>query len=239
MAYVLLVRHGQNDWVDKKRLAGWTPGVHLNDEGRKQVEALAGRLGHLPVKAIYSSPLERCMETAAVVANSHDLPVIKLESIGEVRYGKWEGKKLKKLVNKRKRWYAVQHFPSRFRFPEGESFLEVQQRAVETVEKLNGRHKGEMLVLVSHADVIRLLLAYYLGMHVDLFQRIAIAPASVSVLALTDSGPLRVIRVNDHGPLQAPKEVNGTPTEQEGDKGMDEANTGSLEAADAKTKTQI
>jgi probable phosphoglycerate mutase len=238
MAYVLLVRHGQNDWVDKKRLAGWTPGVHLNDEGRKQVKALANRLSQLPVKAVYSSPLERCMETAEAVANSRDLPVKKLESIGEVRYGKWEGKKLKKLVKKRKRWSAVQHFPSRFRFPDGESFLEVQQRAVEAVEILNGRYKDEMIVLVSHADVIKLLLAHYLGMHIDMFQRIVIAPASVSILALAESGPLRVIRVNDHGPLRAPKEVNGTPTEQEGEDGLDnKANMGSVKAADTRTKT--
>lgn len=237
MAYVLLVRHGQNDWVDKKRLAGWTPGVHLNDEGRKQAKALADRLGHLPVKAVYSSPLERCMETAVAVATSHDLPVIKLESIGEVRYGKWEGKKLKKLANKKKRWYAVQHFPSRFRFPEGESLFEVQQRAVETVENLSGRHEDELIVLVSHADVIKLLLAHYLGMHIDLFQRIVIAPASVSVLALADGGPVRITRVNDHGPLQVPKEENRTTTEHEGQEGLDEANKGSAEAANTRTKT--
>jgi probable phosphomutase (TIGR03848 family) len=238
MAYVLLVRHGQNDWVDKKRLAGWTPGVHLNDEGRKQVKALADRLSQLPVKAIYSSPLERCMETAEAVAISCELPVNTLEAIGEVRYGKWEGKKLKKLVKKRKRWSAVQHFPSRFRFPDGESFLEVQQRAVEAVETLNGRYKDKMIVLVSHADVIKLMLAHYLGMHIDAFQRIVIAPASVSILALEESGHLRVIRVNDDGPLRARKAENGTPTEQEGEDGLDsKGSIGRVKAADRRTRT--
>lgn len=203
MAYILLVRHGQNDWVNKNRLAGWTPGVHLNEEGQKQVKALAERLKDLPIKAIYSSPLERCMETAEALAQPHDLPVTQVEAVGEVRYGDWEGKKIKKLA-KKKAWFAVQHFPSRFRFPNGESFLEVQQRAVDAIESLAAQHKKEMIVVVSHADLIKLILAYYLGTHMDLFQRIGLSPASVSALALGDNGALRVLRVNDNGPLKPP-----------------------------------
>lgn len=206
MAYVLLVRHGQNDWVKKKRLAGWTPGVHLNDEGGKQVAELAQRLAHLPIKAVYSSPLERCMETAVAVAGTHQLEVIELEAVGEVRYGKWEGKKIKKLAKKRQAWYAVQHYPSRFRFPKGESFREVQRRAVSALEELNGKHQKEVIVVVSHADVIKLVLAHYLGVHIDLFQRIGLSPASVSVLALSKDGPLGVMRINDDGPLRPPPE---------------------------------
>ena len=102
MAFVLLIRHGQNDWVSKNRLAGWIPGVHLNDEGRRQVEQLAERLKPLPIKAIYSSPLQRCVETAGPLARLHQMDINEVEAIGEVRYGRWEGKKLKKLSKKRK-----------------------------------------------------------------------------------------------------------------------------------------
>lgn len=205
MLVVLLIRHGQNEWVKKNRLAGWTPGVHLNDAGRQQAADLGQRLSELPLKAIYSSPLERCMETAAAVAEYRDLAVEELAAVGEVRYGKWEGKKVKKLA-KKKKWYAVQHFPSRFRFPEGESFAQVQQRAVASLETLSRQHDKAAIAVVSHADVIKLVLAHYLGIHMDLFQRIAISPASVSVLALDRRGPVRVLRVNDSGPLQLPKE---------------------------------
>jgi probable phosphomutase (TIGR03848 family) len=204
MAYVLLVRHGQNDWVSKNRLAGWTPGVHLNEKGQGQAETVADRLKHLPIAAVYSSPLERCLETAEPIGRKHRLKVLTLEAVGEVRYGRWEGKKLKKLVKKRRKWYAVQHYPSRFRFPSGESFLQVQHRAVAALEELNIRHEKDMIVVVSHADVIKLILAYYQGIHIDLFQRIGVSPASVSIIALSSAGPVQVLRINDHGPVEAP-----------------------------------
>lgn len=214
MALILLVRHGQNDWVKKNRLAGWTPGVHLNEEGQKQVEELSERLAELPIKAVYSSPLERCMETAEALAHPHQLAVTQLETVGEVRYGKWEGKKIKKLA-KKKAWHAVQHYPSRFRFPDGESFLEVQQRAVEAIEKLNNQHQKEIIVIVSHADVIKLVLAYYMGTHIDLFQRIGLSPASVSILALSENGGMRVLRVNDSGPIKIPPQDDKKKREEE------------------------
>lgn len=203
MTILLLVRHGQNDWVKKKRLAGRIPGVHLNEEGKKQAEGAAERLAHLPVKAIYSSPLERCVETAEAIARPHELPVIELDELAEVKYGKWEGEKLKELA-KQKEWAAVQHFPSRFRFPDGESLLEVQQRAVAALEWLHRKHEKEAIVVVSHADVIKLVLAHYLGVHIDLFQRIGLSPAAVSVVALTEHG-VQVVRINDDGPLVLPK----------------------------------
>ena len=204
MAYILLIRHGQNDWVNKRRLAGWTPGVHLNEEGRSQAEQLSERLSSLPLKAIYSSPLERCIETAAFLAHPHGLEVVELDDIGEVHYGDWQGKKIKKLTKKKRKWYAVQHFPSRFRFPGGESLTEVQKRAVAEIERLNLLHEKELVAVVSHADVIKLILAHYLGMHIDLFQRIVVSPASVSSLMLSESGPVRVLRINDDGPIRLP-----------------------------------
>ena len=203
MAYALLIRHGQNDWVNKNRLAGWTPGVHLNDVGRRQVEQLSSRLSELPLKAIYSSPLERCTETAEALALPHGLEITLVNEVGEVRYGKWEGKKIKSL-SKKKAWHAVQHYPSRFQFPEGESLREVQQRAVAQIELLSRRHQGEMFAIVSHADVIKLALAHYLGMHIDLFQRLMISTASVSIVALPESASVHVLRVNDHGPIEPP-----------------------------------
>ena len=203
MATIILTRHGQNDWVKEGRLAGWIPGVHLNDAGIQQATDTAARLGQLPIRAVYSSPIDRCMETATIIAATWQLDVIPLEAIGEVRYGEWEGEKIKELA-KTKTWHTVQYFPSRMRFPGGESFCEVQQRAVNALETLSLRHEEDMIVVVSHADVIKLLLAHYLGIHIDLFQRIAVAPASVSVLHLLENGAVRVERVNDDGPLRPP-----------------------------------
>lgn len=214
MTYILLVRHGQNEWVEKKRLAGWIPDIHLNEEGEKQAKELAQRLSHLPLKAIYSSPVTRCMETAAYLGRTFQLDVQTVEDVGEVRYGEWEGAEIETL-SKEKSWYAVQHFPSRFRFPQGEALREVQARAVSALETLTLDHaKSDMIAVVSHADLIKLVLAHYLGVHIDLFQRIVIAPASVSVLALMENGMVRVLRLNDDGPLQAPK-----AEEEEGEEG--------------------
>ncbi len=203
MATIILVRHGENDWSKKNKLAGWLPGVHLNEAGHRQAEAVAQRLAVLPIKAVYSSPLTRCMETATYIADTHHLSVQQLEEVGEVRYGDWEGKKIKKLARK-PMWHAVQFFPSRAQFPQGEALRDVQARAVTALEETAARHEKDVIVVVSHADVIRLLLAYYLGVHIDLFQRLVIAPASVSILALAPGGLVRVLRLNDDGPLHAP-----------------------------------
>ncbi len=203
MATIILVRHGENDWVKKHRLAGWIEGVHLNDNGRKQAQAAAQRLAKLPIKAIYSSPVTRCLETAVPIAEAHQLDVIQLEEVGEVRYGDWEGKKIKKLA-KDKRWFIVQFFPSRLRFPQGEALREVQFRAVRAIEKLATQHANEMIVVVSHADLIKLVLAHYLGVHMDLFQRLIISPASISMVTLPENGIVRVGRINDDGPLRPP-----------------------------------
>ena len=210
MATIILVRHGENDWSKNNKLAGWLPGVHLNETGHRQAEAVAQRLAALPIKAVYSSPLTRCVETAAYIADTHRLSVQHLEEIGEVRYGEWEGKKISKLARK-PMWHAVQFFPSRARFPGGETLGETQFRAVTALEETAARHEKEMIVVVSHADVIRLLLAHYLGVHIDLFQRLVIAPASVSILALSPGGLVRVLRLNDDGPLHAPTTPDAKP----------------------------
>lgn len=217
MAIIVLLRHGENEWVKKHRLAGWIPGVHLNEKGHEQAQAAAERLAPLPVKAVYSSPVTRCLETADYVARVHNLDVVEVEDVGEVRYGKWEGKKIKKLAKKRL-WHVVQHFPSRMRFPQGEALREVQFRAIQALERLSERHQDEIIVVVSHADLIKLVLAHYLGVHIDLFQRIAVSPASVSVLALAEKGGVRVLRMNDDGPLRPPPKKEEKDSEQAGAK---------------------
>jgi broad specificity phosphatase PhoE len=131
---------------------------------------VAQRLAVLPIKAVYSSPLTRCVETATYIADTHRLSVQHVEEVGEVEYGEWEGKKISKLA-KKPLWHAVQFYPSRARFPGGEALRDVQFRAVQALEETAARHDKEMVVVVSHADVIRLLLAHYLGVHIDLFQR--------------------------------------------------------------------
>lgn len=221
MTMILLVRHGQNEWVKKKRLAGWIPNVHLNDEGKEQAKQVAERLSHLPIRALYSSPVTRCMETARIIGRSLNLQIKELEAVGEVRYGEWEGEEIEKL-SKEKAWHAVQHYPSRFRFPEGEALRHVQARAVDALEGLSARYdKNEMIVVVSHADLIKLTLAHYLGVHIDLFQRIVISPASVSALVLADNGVMRVARINDDGPLKPPPE-DAPEGEKEGEKESDD-----------------
>lgn len=212
MTTIILVRHGQNDWVKEGRLAGWIPGVHLNDMGRQQARDAAARLAQLPVTAVYSSPVTRCMETAAILAAAWQLEVTPLDAVGEVRYGEWEGEKVKDLSQK-KEWLNVQFFPSRMRFPEGEALRTVQARAVDALEALSLRHEKDMIVVVSHADVIKLVLAYYLGVHIDLFQRIALAPAAASVLHLPRNGRVQIERINDDGPLRPPPDKKAEETE--------------------------
>ncbi|HUM68276.1 MAG TPA: MSMEG_4193 family putative phosphomutase [Chloroflexota bacterium] len=203
MSTIILVRHGENDWVKKNRLAGWIEGVHLNENGRAQASAAAERLSHLPIKAIYSSPITRCMETAVPIAAPHQLEITPLAELGEVHYGDWEGEKIKTL-SKNKLWYVVQFFPSRLRFPNGEALREVQFRAIQILEKLAQQHTDDLIIVVSHADLIKLVLAHYLGVHIDLFQRLTIAPASLSVITLPENGGVRIGRINDDGPLRPP-----------------------------------
>ncbi len=203
MTTFILVRHGENEWVKKNRLAGWIPGIHLNENGHKQAQAAAERLAHLPVTAVYSSPVTRCMETAVYITQPHNLDIIELETVGEVRYGKWEGKKIKKLA-KKKRWMTVQFFPSRMIFPQGEALRDVQSRGIQALETLSQQHPDDLIVVVSHADLIKLVMAHYLGVHIDLFQRIVISPASATVLSLHSYGGVRILRLNDDGPITLP-----------------------------------
>jgi probable phosphomutase (TIGR03848 family) len=196
---LLLIRHGANDWVHG-RLAGWTPGVHLNDEGRRQAAAASARLAFLQLVAIYSSPLERTVETAQAIAGPRGMPLRLVEGLGEVKYGEWQGAELKELY-KHELWPGVQFYPSGTRFPGGETLGEAQMRMVATIDGLRAQHPKGIIAIVSHADIIKLALAYYIGMHMDLFQRLEISPCSVSALLFTRMGP-RLLTYNDTGSLE-------------------------------------
>jgi probable phosphomutase (TIGR03848 family) len=196
---LLLIRHGANDWVHG-RLAGWTPGVHLNEEGRRQAATLAARLALLPIDALYSSPLDRTVETAQAIAGPRGLPLRLAEGLGEVRYGEWQGAELKELY-KHELWPGVQFYPSGTRFPGGETLGEAQVRMVATLDALRAQHPKGVIAVVSHADIIKLAVAYYIGMHIDLFQRLEISPCSATALLFTRMGP-RLLAYNDTGSLE-------------------------------------
>ena len=200
---LMLVRHALNDWVGD-RLAGWTPNVHLNDKGRAQAQALAQRLAERPIVAVYSSPLERAVETAQTIGVPHNLDVQIREGVGEVRYGNWTGQSIKELA-KQDAWRVVQFYPSGARFPDGETIREMQARAVAELDAIVASHPSETVIVVSHADVIKAVLAHYAGLHLDLFQRLVVSPASLNVVAFTPMGP-RLVCLNDtaHVPEQEP-----------------------------------
>ena len=199
MTTLLLIRHAMTDWAGR-RLAGWLPDVHLNAEGRRQAEELAARLAGVALAAIYSSPLERALETARVLAAGRSLPVQLRLGLGELRCGDWQGKELEEL-SKDPLWPAVQFYPSGVRFPGGEALRETQARMVATLSEIVEAHAGQVVAAVSHADPIALAVAHYAGVHMDLFQRLVISPASVTVITFGPLGP-RLLRLNDAGALR-------------------------------------
>jgi probable phosphomutase (TIGR03848 family) len=199
MGVLLLVRHALTD-ATGKRLTGWTPGVHLSERGRDQAEAVARRLAALKPAAIYSSPLERCRETAEPLAKASGRAIRVLEDLGEVRYGEWTGRSLAQLA-RTNLWKSVQRSPSSVRFPGGETLAETQVRAAAAAERIAATHARAIAALFTHADVVRLLLAHFAGIHLDLFQRLVVDPASVSAVWAGQGIP-RLLRVNDTGTLE-------------------------------------
>jgi len=197
---VLLVRHGTTAKTGTI-LPGRAPGLHLSERGHEQARTAAERLGSLSrsPKAIYASPLERTRETAAPIAKTLGLPVKIDRGLLECDFGDWTGKKLA-LLNKKPEWQKVQHAPSTFRFPNGESFTEMQLRIWKCLETLATRHRGQTIVCVSHADPIKAAITYAQGVPLDLFQRTVISPCSVSALVLTNGTPI-VLAVNSTGNL--------------------------------------
>jgi probable phosphoglycerate mutase len=194
MTTFLLLRHGETDAIGKK-IMGWKPGWRLNANGRRQAERLAGRLANRPIRAIYTSPLERANETAQIVAAPHALTPQTEVAFGEVRFGEWEGLTMDEL-GRIELWHRYNRFRGGTRPPGGETMIEVQSRAVGRLESLAAAHHGESVAVVSHGDVLRGMLAWYLGIPVDLMLRFEIEPAGLSILELAEWGA-RVMLMNE------------------------------------------
>jgi probable phosphomutase (TIGR03848 family) len=219
---VILLRHGRTTANTAGVLAGWTPGVQLDDAGQAQVQAVAQRLAGVPLAAVVSSPLERCRQTAGAVVADRDLELQTDDRLGEARYGDWTGRPIKELA-KEPLWKVVQQHPSAAVFPgpEGEGLAQTQARAVAAVREWNAKLGPEAVWLAcSHGDVIKAVLADAFGMHLDAFQRIVVDPASISVVTYTDTRPF-VARVNDTGgdvaALIPPKKKRGRRTPSSSD----------------------
>lgn len=198
MPLTLFVRHGLTALTGPV-LAGWTPGVHLDERGRGQAERLGEQLRAVPLAAIVTSPLERCRETADALAATHpDTPLYVDDRVGECRYGEWTGRQLRELARE-PLWRTVQTHPSAVTFPGGESLRDIQSRAVGAVREWNERVGPDATyAVVSHGDVIKAILADALGLHLDSFQRLLVDPCSLSAVRYTELRPF-LVRLNDSG----------------------------------------
>lgn len=199
MTTLFLVRHAVTEHTGKK-LSGWMENIPLSEEGVTQAEAVAERLSRHKLEAIYSSPIDRTLQTARPIAERHDLGINTSRAIGEVEYGKWTDRSLKVLA-RTKLWTQIQRWPSAARFPDGETLREVQVRVVGEIERIVEDHPRGGVCVVSHGDPIKLICAHYLGIHIDLFQRLVIAPGSVSVLSISGSGPACLALNSLSGPI--------------------------------------
>ena len=200
---IIFVRHGRTPTTGTK-LPGRAPNLHLSDEGKSQAEMIAKEIKKssnsflgTEVSAVYASPMERTQETAKPIAKTLNLRVRTLQGLNECDFGDWTGRRLRDL-SKLKSWSTVQKQPSSFRFPNGESFTEMQNRMLRTIDKLVERHSGETVICVSHADPIKAILASAVGTPLDLFQRILVGPCSASVVLYTKERPL-VLTLNSNG----------------------------------------
>jgi len=194
---VLLVRHGTTPTTGKV-LPGRARGLHLAASGKAQAQRVAERIAELgSIAAIYSSPLERARETAAPIARATRRAVRVERGLIECDFGAWTGQSLRRLM-KKPEWSTVQRAPSMFRFPQGESFVEMQNRMVGALDRIRRRHSGKTVVCVSHADTIKAAVAHATGTPLDLFQRIVISTCSVTAILYTDSAPI-VLTVNSTG----------------------------------------
>lgn len=207
MATVLLVRHGRTTANASGTLAGRTPGVRLDEVGRKQAQRTAERLAVVPLVAVVSSPLERCRQTAkAILALQENSPATPIErAITECDYGEWQGRKISELA-KEDLWKVVQSQPSAVTFPGGESMAKMQARSVAAIRRLDAQFEAEhgpnaVWAAVSHGDIIKSILADAYGMHLDLFQRINVGPASVSIIRYGANRPDVVSTNTDSGDL--------------------------------------
>jgi probable phosphoglycerate mutase len=201
----LLIRHAMCDPVGRT-IAGRAPGVSLNAQGRQQAEALARRLSGLQIEAVFSSPLERALETARPIAEERGLQVQTLAGLNEIDFGEWTGRALEDLAPAAQ-WQLFNRYRSGTRIPGGETMLEVVARSVKELERLQQTHsEGSLVAVVSHGDVLRGLIVHSLGMSLDLMFRLELDPASVSVLDLASHGPrLLLLNGGDEWPSTLPR----------------------------------
>ena len=199
MAKFLLIRHATTDTVGT-RLAGRMVGVPLNEEGRTQAQKLAERLAGLPIAAIYTSPLERAVGTAEPMAQLLNLQTVTYEDFSEIEFGEWTNSTLEEL-QKHPQFQPFNSLRSCTRIPGGELMLEAQTRMITGLQKLYMQHKNETVAVISHADLIKAAVAYYAGIHLDLFQRIEISQASVSIIEIGDE-TARILLVNHTGEIK-------------------------------------
>ena len=197
MGRVLLVRHAPTSETGRK-LTGRLPGVSLDDKGLEIARRTAANLGLVKLRAVYSSPIERTWETALEICAPHGLEPVREDGVIEVDYGDWSGRTLKSLYPL-KAWKTVQITPSRMTFPGGENLADAQRRAVAAVDRLAAAHPKATIAVVTHADIIKSVAAHHLGAPLDMFQRIGVAPASVTVIDIPKSGVPVVVAINTSG----------------------------------------
>ena len=209
---LVLVRHAVTAHTGPL-LSGRMAGIDLSEKGVGQADATAQRLSKLPVTTVYASPIERTTQTARQIAAHHALEVQALPGVIEADYGDWTGGKIADLA-KTDEWKVVQVAPSRARFPNGESITEMQARTVAALDEVVARHPNETIVVVSHADPIKSAIAHYSGMHLDLFQRVQVSPASVTVFEFHAYGVI-MVKCNDTGGLDdlLPEPADPAPSE--------------------------
>jgi probable phosphoglycerate mutase len=187
MAILLLVRHGENEYIKQNKLPGQQSGIHLNQYGSKQAAMLAESLKPAPIKAIYSSTLERALETAAPLAEALKLEVQPRPTLMDIDVGSWTGRTFK-MLNRLKGWKVVQRAPSLAQFPGGETFLQAQARIVGELNTIARAHPKGVVAIFFHADPIKLAIAHYIGLPMDYLQRLVISTGSVSILAVGEMG---------------------------------------------------
>jgi probable phosphoglycerate mutase len=201
MPLLLLIRHGENDFVKTGKLPGQIDGIHLNERGQKQAQALGEALKEVPIRALYSSPLERAMETAEPIARARNLQIIPEPGLRDADVGRWQGKSIKslRLTNA---WRIVQHSPSRFTFPEGESFPGVQTRISNALEAIARKYNKpkDIVAVVFHADPIKLAVSHFLGLPLDHFQRLSCDTGSLTALYVGEMGA-NLLKLNQRPPF--------------------------------------
>jgi broad specificity phosphatase PhoE len=203
MPTLLLIRHGENDYLARNQLPGRLSGIHLNQKGREQAEQLSRNLCRLPINAIYSSPLERAIETAQPLAESLGLEIQVRPNLADTDVGEWTGRSWKKL-GRSKLWKVIQKTPSRFQFPEGESFRQVLERVTNDLQQITCAPADGLLAIFFHADPIKLAITHYLGLPLDNFQRLSSHTGSVTILKIHEDA-IKLIGMNLIPPFSFPE----------------------------------